>query len=75
LPSRPPDPPIENRSQPQKAHRYEHNYALRNCGVRFIEVETLEEYDRALTERTVMAHFLEKAFVRRVNRRIPILTM
>ena len=41
----------------QKAHRYEYDHAVRNCGVRFVEVETLEEYDRAFTERTVMAHF------------------
>jgi len=48
---------LKNEVLVQKAHRYEYDHALRNCGVRFIEVETLEEYDQAFTERTVMAHF------------------
>ena len=48
---------LKNEVLVQKAHRYEYHHALRNCGVRFIEVETLEEYDQAFTERTVMAHF------------------
>src|SRR5437016_2480047 len=41
----------------QKAHRYGYDHALRNCGIRFVEVETLEQYEQAFTERTVMAHF------------------
>jgi L-seryl-tRNA(Ser) seleniumtransferase len=41
----------------QRAHRYEYDHAVRNAGVRFIEVETLEDYDRAFTKRTAMAHF------------------
>jgi L-seryl-tRNA(Ser) seleniumtransferase len=41
----------------QKTHRYEYDHAIRNAGVRFIEVETLEDYEKAFTERTVMAHF------------------
>src|SRR5437667_7829851 len=41
----------------QKTHRYGYDHALRNCGVRFVEVETLDQYEQAFTERTVMAHF------------------
>jgi len=41
----------------QKSHRYGYDHALRNCGTRFVEVETLEQYEQAFTERTVMAHF------------------
>jgi L-seryl-tRNA(Ser) seleniumtransferase len=41
----------------QKAHRYGYDHALRNCGIRFVEVETLEQYEQAFTEHTVMAHF------------------
>jgi len=41
----------------QKTHRYGYDHALRNCGIRFVEVETLEEYEKAFTDRTVMAHF------------------
>ncbi len=45
----------------QKAHRYGYDHALTNCGIRFVEVETLAEYETALTERTVMAHFFNAA--------------
>jgi L-seryl-tRNA(Ser) seleniumtransferase len=45
----------------QKAHRYEYDHALRNCGIRFVEVETLDDYERAFTDRTVMAHFFNAA--------------
>jgi L-seryl-tRNA(Ser) seleniumtransferase len=52
---------LKNEVIVQKAHRYEYDHAVRNCGVRFVEVETLEEYDRAFTDRTVMAHFFNAA--------------
>jgi L-seryl-tRNA(Ser) seleniumtransferase len=45
----------------QKAHRYGYDHALTNCGVRFVEVETIEEYQSAFTDRTVMAHFFNAA--------------
>src|SRR5213593_2767068 len=41
----------------QKSHRYGYDHALRNCGIRFVEVETLEDYEQAFNEHTVMAHF------------------
>jgi len=52
---------LKNEVLVQKEHRYEYDQAVRNCGVRFVEVETLEQYDRAFTERTVMAHFFNAA--------------
>ena len=48
---------LKNEVIVQKAHRYGYDHALRNCGIRFVEVETLEQYEQAFTERTVMAHF------------------
>ena len=41
----------------QKSHRYGYDHAIRNCGVRFVEVETLDQYEQAFNERTVMAHY------------------
>ncbi len=41
----------------QKSHRYGYDHAVRNCGIRYIEVETVEELERAVNERTVMMHF------------------
>ena len=45
----------------QKAHRYGYDHALRNCGIRFVEVETMADYEAAFNERTVMAHFYNAA--------------
>ncbi len=45
----------------QKAHRYGYDHALTNCGVRFVEVETLEQYESAFNERTAMCHFFNAA--------------
>ena len=41
----------------QKTHRYGYDHAIRNCGTRFVEVETLAQYEQAFSERTVMTHF------------------
>src|SRR5581483_11395344 len=41
----------------QKTHRYGYDHAVRNSGVRFVEVETLDQYRQAFTDQTVMAHF------------------
>lgn len=45
----------------QKAHRYEYDHALRNCGIKFVEVVTMEDYQKAFTAQTVMAHFFNAA--------------
>jgi len=48
---------LKNEVIVQKAHRYDYDHALRNCGIRFVDVETLEEYGAAFTRNTVMCHF------------------
>ena len=48
---------LKNEVIVQKTHRYGYDHAIRNCGVRFIEVETLDQYEQAFTDLTVMAHF------------------
>ncbi|HEX3354051.1 MAG TPA: aminotransferase class V-fold PLP-dependent enzyme [Terriglobales bacterium] len=48
---------LKNEVIVQKTHRYDYDHAVRNCGVHFVEVETLEQYKQAFTDRTVMAHF------------------
>ena len=52
---------LKNEVIVQKSHRYGYDHALRNCGIRFVEVETLEEYEHAFNDRTVMAHFFNAA--------------
>ena len=44
----------------QKAHRFEYDHAVRNCGVRFVEVETARELESCLSDRTAMMLFLNK---------------
>jgi uncharacterized pyridoxal phosphate-dependent enzyme len=44
----------------QKSHRYGYDHAIRNCGIRFVEVETREELERAINDRTVMMMFLNE---------------
>jgi L-seryl-tRNA(Ser) seleniumtransferase len=48
---------LKNEVIVQKAHRYEYDHAMRNCGVKVIEVETMEQYENAFTEKTVMTNF------------------
>jgi L-seryl-tRNA(Ser) seleniumtransferase len=48
---------LKNEVLVQKSHRYGYDHALRNCGIRFVEVETIEQYEQAFNDRTVMAHF------------------
>jgi len=45
----------------QKTHRYGYDHAVRNCGIRFVEVETAEELERAINERTAMMLFFNAA--------------
>lgn len=37
-----------------KSHRYGYDHAVRNCGTRFVEVETAEELERAVNPNTAM---------------------
>src|SRR5438874_163263 len=41
----------------QKAHRFGYEHAVRNCGVRLVEVETRDEMERAITPQTAMMLF------------------
>lgn len=59
---------LKNEVIVQKTHRYEYDHALRNCGIRFVEVETLDDYERAFTDRTVMAHFFNAAEAGQIGR-------
>ncbi|MDE3181311.1 MAG: selenocysteine synthase [Acidobacteriota bacterium] len=52
---------LKNEVIVQKAHRYEYDHALRNCGIKFIEVVTVNDYKNAFTDQTVMAHFFNAA--------------
>ena len=45
----------------QKAHRYGYDHAVRNCGIRMIEVETAAELERAVTPNTAMMLFFNDA--------------
>ena len=45
----------------QKTHRNPFDHAIRNTGVRLVEVETLEELDSAISEKTAMMYFLNAA--------------
>ena len=52
----------------QKAHRYDYDHAMRNCGIRFVEVETIEQYEAAFNDRTVMTHFFNAAEAGQIGR-------
>ena len=52
---------LKNEVIVQKTHRYGYDHALRNCGIRFVEIETLQEYETAFNERTVMTNFFNAA--------------
>lgn len=41
----------------QKTHRYGYDHAVRACGVKLVEVETAEELERAVSDRTAMMLF------------------
>lgn len=52
---------LKNEVIAQKGHRYEYDHAIRNCGVKFVEVTTLADYKAAFNERTVMTNFFNAA--------------
>jgi uncharacterized pyridoxal phosphate-dependent enzyme len=41
----------------QKSHRFGYDHAVRNCGVRLVEVETREDLERAVNPQTAMMLF------------------
>jgi L-seryl-tRNA(Ser) seleniumtransferase len=48
---------LKNEVLIQKTHRYGYDHAIRTCGVKMIELETPEEFERARSERTAMMMF------------------
>ncbi len=59
---------LKNEVIVQKAHRYGYDHALLNCGIHFVEVETLAEYEAAFNDHTVMAHFFNAAEQGQISR-------
>lgn len=45
----------------QKAHRYGYDHALFLCGIKFVEVVTMNDYKNAFTPNTVMTNFFNAA--------------
>jgi L-seryl-tRNA(Ser) seleniumtransferase len=41
----------------QKSHRFGYDHAVRNCGVKIVEVETVADLERAITPQTAMMLF------------------
>ncbi len=41
----------------QKAHRFGYDHAVRNCGVRLVEVESVADLERAINDKTAMMLF------------------
>ena len=41
----------------QKSHRFGYDHAVRNCGARMVEVETRDELERAINDKTAMMLF------------------
>ena len=52
---------LKNEVVVQKAHRYDYDHAMRNCGIRFVDVETLQEYESAININTAMCFFYNAA--------------
>jgi len=52
----------------QKSHRYGYDHAIRNCGVKFVEIETVAEYEAAINDRTAMAFFFNAAEEGKISR-------
>ena len=59
---------LKNEVIVQKAHRYDYDHAMRNCGIRFVEVETLRQYEAAFTRNTVMCFFYNAADAGQISR-------
>lgn len=45
----------------QKTHRVGYDHAIRNCGIKLIEVETASQLESAINEKTAMMFFLNDA--------------
>jgi L-seryl-tRNA(Ser) seleniumtransferase len=52
----------------QKAHRYEYDHAMLLCGVRIVEVVTVDDYKRAFSPKTIMTNFFNAAEAGEIDR-------
>ncbi len=52
---------LKNEVLIQKDHHYDYDHALRNCGIKFVDVETLAEYEAAINKNTAMCFFYNAA--------------
>jgi L-seryl-tRNA(Ser) seleniumtransferase len=52
----------------QKAHRYEYDHAMLLCGIRIVEVVTVDDYKRAFTPKTIMTNFFNAAEAAEIDR-------
>jgi L-seryl-tRNA(Ser) seleniumtransferase len=59
---------LKNEVIVQKAHRNDYDHALLNCGIRFVEVKTLADYQKAFNAQTAMAHFFNAAEAGSISR-------
>jgi L-seryl-tRNA(Ser) seleniumtransferase len=59
---------LKNEVIVQRTHRYGYDHALRNCGIKFVEIETMQEYEAAFNERTVMTNFFNAADAGQISR-------
>jgi L-seryl-tRNA(Ser) seleniumtransferase len=59
---------LKNEVIVQKAHRYDYDHAIRNCGTRYVEVETLDDYERAFNDKSVMTLFFNAAEGGKISR-------
>jgi L-seryl-tRNA(Ser) seleniumtransferase len=59
---------LKNEVIVQRAHRYDYDHAMRNCGIRFVDVETSQEYASAFTPNTVMCFFYNAADAGQISR-------
>jgi L-seryl-tRNA(Ser) seleniumtransferase len=59
---------LKNEVIVQKAHRYDYDHAMRNCGIRFVDMQTLREYESAFSRNTVMCFFYNAADAGQISR-------
>ncbi len=52
---------MKNEVLVQRSHRVGYDHAIRNAGVRLIEIETAEELEKKINERTAMMFFLNSS--------------
>ena len=52
---------LKNEVIVQKGHRYGYDHAMYLCGIKIVEVETMDDYKRAFTPNTVMTNFFNAA--------------